>query len=55
MRAICNRSAIKTVLNDAAFHNHPVDEGAEDGLGHRARVLIDLVKDMADHDRDFTH
>jgi len=46
---------IKTVLNDAAFHNHPVDEGAEDGLGHRARVLIDLVKDMADHDRDFTH
>jgi hypothetical protein len=44
---------IKTVLNDAAFHNHPVDEGAEDGLGHRAKALIDRVKDMAEHDRDF--
>jgi hypothetical protein len=43
---------IKTVLNNAAFHNQPVDEGAEDGLGHRARALIDQVKDMVDHDRD---
>ena len=32
---------IKTVLNNAAFHNHPVDERAEDGLGHRARALIE--------------
>jgi hypothetical protein len=46
---------IKTVLNNAAFHNQPVDERSEDGLGHRARALIDQVKDMADHgdhDRD---
>ena len=48
---------IKTVLNNAAFHNRPVDEGSEDGLGHQAKALIDQVKDMADHDhdRDFTH
>jgi hypothetical protein len=43
---------IKTVLNNAAFHNRPVGEGSEDGLGHRARQLIDQVKDLADHDRD---
>jgi len=43
---------IETVLNNAAFHNQPVDEGAEDGLGRRARALIDQVKDLADHDRD---
>jgi hypothetical protein len=44
---------IKTVLNNAAFHNQPVDEGAEDGLGHRAKALIDRVKDMAEQHRDF--
>ena len=44
---------IKTVLDNAAFHNQPVDERAEDGLGHRARSLIDKVKDQAEHDRDF--
>jgi hypothetical protein len=44
---------IKTALNNAAFHNHPVDEGTEDDLGHRAKALIDRVKDMADHDHDF--
>jgi hypothetical protein len=45
---------IKTVLDNAAFHNQPVGEGAEDGLGNRARRLIDEVKDLAerDHDRD---
>jgi hypothetical protein len=42
--------AIKTVLNAAAFGNQPVDERSEDGLGHRARELIDLVKDLAEHD-----
>jgi arylsulfatase A-like enzyme len=45
---------IKTVLDNAAFHNQPVNEGAEDGLGRRARALIDRVQDLADpdHDRD---
>jgi arylsulfatase A-like enzyme len=43
---------IKTVLDNAAFHNKPVDEGAEDGLGRRARQMIDQVKDLADQDRD---
>jgi arylsulfatase A-like enzyme len=41
---------IKTVLNNAEFHGQPVDEGSEDGLGHRAKELIDRVKDLADHD-----
>ena len=45
-------SQIKTVLNNAEFHNQPVGEGAEDGLGHRARRLIDEVSDMAERDRD---
>lgn len=46
---------IKTVLNNAAFNNQPVNEGAEDGLGHRAQALIDKVKDLAEgegHDED---
>jgi arylsulfatase A-like enzyme len=43
---------INTVLNNAAFHNRPVDEGSEDGLGQRARAMIDEVKDLAEHDRD---
>jgi len=46
---------IKTVLNNAAFHNRPVDEGAEDGLGHQAKALIDQVKDMADGREDHGH
>jgi hypothetical protein len=41
------------VLNNAAFHNQAVEERAEDGLGHRAKALIDQVKDLAEHDRDF--
>ncbi|MGY4432182.1 arylsulfatase A-like enzyme [Bradyrhizobium sp. F1.13.1] len=41
-------SHIKIVLNNAAFHNQPVDEGAEDGLGHRAKQMIDEVKDLAE-------
>jgi arylsulfatase A-like enzyme len=44
-------SQIKTVLNNAEFHNQPVEEGAEDGLGRRAQTLIDEVKDLAEHDR----
>jgi hypothetical protein len=43
---------IETVLNNAAFHNKPVNEGAEDGLGQRAKAMIDQVKDLADHDHD---
>jgi hypothetical protein len=42
--------AIKTVLNAAAFGNQSVDERSEHGLGRRARELIDLVKDLAEHD-----
>ncbi|TMJ22179.1 MAG: hypothetical protein E6G93_07535 [Alphaproteobacteria bacterium] len=40
-------SQIKTVLNNAEFHNQPVGEGSEDGLGHRARRLIDEVSNLA--------
>ena len=43
---------IETVLNNAAFHNKPVNEGAEGGLGSRAKAMINQVKDLADHDRD---
>jgi hypothetical protein len=43
---------IKTVLNNAAFHNRPVDERSEDGLGQRAKRLIDQVEDRAGRDRD---
>jgi hypothetical protein len=43
-------SQIRTVLNNAAFHNRPVDEGSEDGLGHRAKALIDQVTDLAQRD-----
>jgi hypothetical protein len=43
---------ISTALNNAAFHNQPVDERAEDGLGRRAQKMIDQVKDLADHDHD---
>jgi hypothetical protein len=38
---------IKTVLDNAAFHRQPVGEGSEDGLGHRAKELIERVKDLA--------
>jgi Type I phosphodiesterase / nucleotide pyrophosphatase len=40
---------IKTVLNNAEFQGQPVGEGNEDGLGHRAKALIDQVSDLADH------
>ena len=43
-------SDIKTALDAAAFGNRPVDERAEEGLGHRARALIDQVKDLAERD-----
>ncbi len=46
-------SQIKTVLNNAEFHNQPVGEGAEDGLGHRARALVDEVTDLAERDHGF--
>ena len=45
-------SQIKTILNNAEFHNQPVGEGSEDGLGHRARRLIDEVSNLAERDRD---
>ena len=45
-------SQIKSVLANAGFHNKPVDERTEDGLGRRARQMIDGVKDLADRDRD---
>jgi hypothetical protein len=38
------------VLNAAEFGNQPVDEGSEDGLGQRARELIEQVTDLAGHD-----
>jgi arylsulfatase A-like enzyme len=41
-------SQIKTVLNNAEFHNQPVDEGAEHDLGRRAKSLIDEVKELAE-------
>jgi hypothetical protein len=44
---------IKTALDGAAFGNHPVGEGAEDGLGARARRLIDEVEDLAERDGRF--
>jgi len=45
---------IKTALNGAAFNNQPVSEHSEDGLGRRARALIDKVEDLAEqhHDHD---
>jgi hypothetical protein len=52
--------AIKAALDAAAFGNHPIDKDGEDGLGQRARALIDRVDDLAeredhaerdDHDR----
>jgi hypothetical protein len=45
-------SQIKTVLNNAAFNNRPVDERTEDGLNQRAKALIDQVEDLAERDRD---
>jgi hypothetical protein len=50
-------SQMKTVLNDAAFNQQPVHEGDEDGLGHRARALIDQIEDLTEqnHDHDRGH
>jgi hypothetical protein len=45
-------SQIKTVLNNAEFQGQPVGKGNEDGLGHRAKALIDEVTDLAEHDHD---
>jgi hypothetical protein len=42
---------IKAALNGAAFGNQPVDEQREDGLGRRARKLIDQVEDLAENRR----
>jgi arylsulfatase A-like enzyme len=41
---------IRTVLDAAEFGNQPVDEGSENGLGHRAQALIDRVKDLAERE-----
>lgn len=46
---------IKTVLNDAAFHNRPVDLGTAIDLGVRARILIEEVRDEAEIERRFTN
>src|SRR5262249_4212269 len=43
-------SQIKSALDGAGFGNQPVSERAEDGLGHRARSLIDRVEDLAERD-----
>jgi len=48
-------ASIRTVLTDAAFNNKPVGEGSEDGLGHRARELIDEVQDLAERGERFEH
>ena len=48
-------SQIKTALSGAAFNHQPVHEGDEDGLGHRARALIDQVEDLAEQDHDRGH
>ena len=48
-------ASIRTVLTDAAFNNKPVGEGSEDGLGHRARGLIDEVQDLAERGDRFEH
>lgn len=44
--------SIKTALENAAFANQPIGEGAEDGLGHQASALIDRVEDLANRERD---
>jgi hypothetical protein len=46
---------IKSVLDAAAFGNRPVSEESEDGLGRRARALIDKVKDLAERERHDEH
>jgi hypothetical protein len=48
-------SEIKTVLDGAAFNHQPVHEGDEDGLGHRARALVDQVEDLAGPDNNHHH
>jgi len=42
------------MLDNAAFHNRPVDEDTKDGVRNHARAMIDEVKDLAqgDHDHD---
>jgi hypothetical protein len=46
-------TSIKLVLEGAEFNDQPVDEGSEDGLGHKARELIDQVKDLAERSDAF--
>jgi hypothetical protein len=46
-------SQIKSALGSAAFGNQPVSEHIEDGLGHRARALIDRVEDLAERNEHF--
>ena len=45
---------IKTVLNNAEFHNQSVDKGSANGLGNQAKALINRVTDLAEshHDDD---
>lgn len=48
---------IKTVLNNAEFHNQSVEKGSANGLGNQAKALINQVKDLAErhHDDDDDH
>jgi hypothetical protein len=46
-------ASIRGALNDAAFNNKPVGEGSEDGLGRRARELIDQIQDLAERGEHF--
>jgi hypothetical protein len=43
---------IKIVLDRAAFNHQAVDEN---GLGHRAKALIDQVEDLAEQDHNHDH
>ena len=43
---------IKVALDDAAFHNHRIDDDRAEHLIARARAIIDQVADMAERNRD---
>jgi hypothetical protein len=48
-------SQIKTVLNDAAFGNRPVNDRSDDRLADRATDLVERVKDLAEDSRERDH
>jgi arylsulfatase A-like enzyme len=43
-------SQIKTVLDNAEFHNQPVDEDSAENLGRRAKELIEKVEELAERE-----